>query len=317
MLKLAFASCMHPLKKEPQDVWDHILREQPQYLILLGDFVYYDHVGMDRIVRMTDNDFAVHAHALLTRQLQVPAFRKLLETPGLTTLATWDDHDFLWNNAGGMDYARSPAHEGKVHISTALFKLLQGALRTGNLAQFPVDTLDARIWASSRGIDSPSVRLTDRVWLHVPDGRSWRATRPGRRQLLGAEQRDRFAQLMTDHPDEVHLLASGSTLDAGNEHWTQFPDDLAWLMRLAKDHRCLLLSGDIHDTAFREHATGGYPLFEATSSGAAIRWLISLGPNLCNHGLLTIDETSIEVCLNALGNKPVIHAINLQSWSVL
>ena len=49
----------------------------------------------------------------------------------VTVSATWDDHDFLWNDACGATLAKQPQHSGKIALSTAFFGAYRRALALG------------------------------------------------------------------------------------------------------------------------------------------------------------------------------------------
>src|SRR5690606_20184796 len=128
------------------------------------------------------------------------------------------------------------------------------------------------------------------LWLHLSDGRTHRTRtwllQESRRTLLGAAQRNAFSAVINAESQAVHLWASGSTV-AGYQRYTH---DLAWLKELASRQRMLVLSGDIHRNELDAFYTGGFPLHEATSSGAGVRDAVVVGTSLQNYGVLDIDS---------------------------
>lgn len=216
--------------------------------------------------------------------------------------STWDDHDFLWNDALGAEARKQPEHAGKVRLSTAFHEAFRRALALALVpGSFPAAYDDAAFWAPGQPpLQTPSVALAPGLWLHLADVRSWRTRtwllQESKRTLLGAAQRLALQQAMAAHPDAVHLLASGSTLASYKRH---YPVDWQWLLDEAAQRRTLVLSGDIHRNETDAFHTGGWPLHEATSSGAAVKDAVVLGQRRRNHGLLDLAGQQLHVSLFA------------------
>lgn len=295
-MRIAFTSCMFSRVFGQQPVWGHIAQQAPDHLVLLGDCLYLDIRAPMAPQLMSDNEFSQHLFALYGELIAQPDFTALVQamTPG-TVHAIWDDHDFLWDGANGAEV--HPAHSEKVRQSTAFFEAFRAALAQGLApGSFPANLQDGRFWNLAQPeLSTPSLALAPDVMLHLSDGRThrtdtWRR-RESRRTMLGQAQRDRFAQAITAAPNALHLWASASTY-AGYLH---YPRDLAWLEGLAANQRMLMLSGDIHRNRFDGFYTGGFPLHEATSSGAAVRDAVEVGAERQNHGLLDIDTSTVTV----------------------
>ncbi|HET6789520.1 MAG TPA: hypothetical protein VFH49_16260, partial [Aquabacterium sp.] len=114
------------------------------------------------------------------------------------------------------------------------------------------------------------------------------------------------------HPQALHLLASGTTL-AG---WKRYARDLSWLHQLASQQRMLVLSGDIHRNEVDAFHTGGWPLHEVTSSGAAVRDAVIAGAMQQNFGLLEIDADVVQARLFRKGaqQKALARTYDRQTW---
>lgn len=336
-LKIAFTSCMSTASYPThQKVWDTIAAQQPDVLVLLGDSVYIDcppkpdSAGLPHPsdVGYLNRDFGEHLYSLYQRQLEIPEFSNLIKRSDLQTFAIWDDHDFLFNDACESE-AHSNAHTGQAVISANLFKLWRQAL-SGHGVGFATGLDDGRIFANSAppynashydtwmpGYQCVPLRSDASVLLHLTDGRSWR--RHGLFQshrLLNPDQKKQIEKALDDAPDALHLLASGSTFNGVGfklETWTDFPEDAYWLLQLANRYKIVMLSGDIHQTAFPQPVYGQgatQPLYEVTASGAAVNFNPFIrgnrdpGPVIGNFtqkfGLLTIADgqsTSIQVQL--------------------
>lgn len=316
-MRIAFASCMFTREFADQPVWTWIGAQAPDHLVLLGDSIYLDLKTAVHPSNMTDMDFAEHLHALYGELLAQPQFAALVRSlPAGHVHTIWDDHDFLWNDALGAEM--HPVHSEKLRLSTAFHEAYREAL-AGQLApgSFPATALDARFWNPQQPpLTTPSLDLGGDVHLHLTDGRSFRTRTwllgEARRTLFGAAQRDTFAQAIATAPQAVHLWASGSTL-AGYQRYAK---DWSWLLEQAAHQRLLVLSGDIHRNQVDAFHTGGFPLHEATSSGAAVRDAVIVGAARRNHGLLDIDAQTVRWRLFK-GNQlqaALARTIDRQTW---
>jgi len=300
-MKIAFTSCMSTqVFPGPQPVWDQIRAQAPDQLVLTGDNVYID--AMPHPVhpkQMSDDAFAQHVFSLYRDLLAQPQFAALVKQ--VPTEAIWDDHDFLWNEAYGEQAIKKKVYKGLVRSSRATFNAFCRAL-TARLApgSFPDVYNSAVLWDPNE--PAPGYRFKDLgqgVALHLTDGRSERL----KAVLLGQMQRQQIEAKMAALPaDTVHLLASGSVVESHKgEHWGSF-EDYQWLLALARQHKIMVLSGDIHDNRFTPiDLGGGKMLYDATASGAAIRRLVTVLSECQNFGMLDIDDAQLVVSLFSFG----------------
>jgi hypothetical protein len=323
-MKLAFTSCVSAFTFTDQPVWDQIDASGATRLVLLGDSAYYDADGSNvgAVKDMGADQFAKHAYARLRKQCQQPQFRKLVTKDSLTTHAIWDDHDFLFNGACGAELAKQPTLAPLIPPSRAAFKAFRDALREKQPFPEPPD-----LWRDD--VPAPGyecVDLRDGIWLHLPDGRSFKSA-GGHDALLGAAQFTALAQrieaITAKDPDAVHLLASGVVFDGSpDEMWTKCVDESTKLLALAASHRILMLSGDIHRNRVppprwrSKPEPGDKPLLEATASGAALREGVNVLELLCNWGLVDIRPDKIVVRLSSLQQPPLIKVIDRASWTM-
>ncbi len=317
-MKIAFTSCMSTTVFRDQPVWDQIRAQQPDHLVLTGDSIYIDAPPFDvHPKQMSDDAFAQHVFNRWRDLLTQPQFKALVSQ--VPTSAIWDDHDFLWNEHYEERAIRRKVYRGLIRSSRALFNAYRRAL-DARLApgSFPAAYNDASLWQPNEPPPGYQCKdLAPGVVLHLTDGRSERVDRT----LLGASQRDAIAaQMAMRSSDTVHLLASGSVVEnnAGDQ-WGTF-DDHAWLLNLARHHKILVLSGDIHDNVFDPiDVGGGRFLYDATASGAAIRRLMTLLSPLQNYGLVEIDDHELRVSLYSFGqpNFEQPKRIDRQSWRLI
>ena len=316
-MKLAFASCMSHTVFSQQPVWDQIATHQPDRLVLLGDSIYIDttpYLNNVHPKRMENVDFLQHLLARWRVQLDQPQFRALVTA--VPTDAIWDDHDFLWNEHFEEKAITKKVYVENIRITRALFnafcRTLDARLAPGS---FPTAYNDAAINQVNEPAPGYKLRhLEDGLKLHLTDGRSWRLGR----DMLGAAQRSQIAAKMAESPAAVHLLASGTVLrNDCDARWEDF-DDYDWLQALARQYKILMLSGDIHSNRLSSlDLGGGRWLHDATSSGAAIRQLISSGSKCENYGLLNTSATALRLDFFSHGTPDSVGswAINRDTWA--
>ena len=270
--RFAFASCAD--QRRPQPIWSKALEARPQLLLMMGDNVYGD--IKDASARQLRN-----AYATLARH---PDFAKIrLAVP---ILATWDDHDYGRNDAGG-DFP----------FKRITRRLFDDFWRSDEARRARPGVWDARIYGPPGRrvqiilLDTRSFRSP---WPRRPPTVSWRgpygpdaSVAP---TMLGAEQ---WAWLEGElrKPAELRFIVSSVQVLAehhGFERWGHFPRErerLTALIGATKANGVVLLSGDRHFGAlYRTPGTAAYPLVEATASAINL-------PMLPHH---TIEEGGVE-----------------------
>ena len=317
-MKLAFTSCMSYAVFAQQPVWDQIAAQHPDRLLLLGDSVYLDGPPLPNNThpkRLENIDFLLHVLKRWQVQLDQPQFRALVKA--VPTDAIWDDHDFLWNEHYEEKAITKRVYAETIRITRALFnafcRTLDARLAAGS---FPDAYNDAVINQANEPPPGYKFRdLEPGLKLHLTDGRSWRLGR----DMLGAAQRSEIEAKMTAaSPGTAHLLASGSVVRNDDDaRWEQF-DDFAWLQGLARKHNILVLSGDIHANRFQAIDLGaGRWLFDATSSGAAIKRLVGVGSVCENYGLLSSEANALRLDFFSHGTPDSVGAwaIDRAAWT--
>lgn len=313
-MRIAFASSCFTRVLAGQPVWDTIAAQAPDHVVLLGDLLYLDVLTPQPPQEMADLTFAQHLFALYRELVAQPQLVALVRAlPPGRVHAVWSDHDFLWHDACGAEM--HPLHTRKLELSTAFHEAFREALAQ-QLApgSFPDSVEHPCFWRAGHPLATPSVALAPDVWLHLSDGRTHRTRtwlRPeSKRALLGAAQRQRFEGRLAAAPDALHLWASGSSL----AEYRAYPQDLQWLQAQAARHRMLVLSGDRQRNALDSVETRGFPLHEASSSGAAVRDAVSAGLVRSNHGVVEIGERSLRVRLYRHGRVEARRTIARADW---
>ena len=269
--RIAFGSCAD--QDKPLPIFDTIAAAKPDLLLLTGDNIYAD---LDKGRKVTPAVIQEKYDILA----KLPGFRKLKATCPI--LATWDDHDFGKNDAGGEWALKDESQK--------LFLDFWG-----------VPATDVR--RSQKGVYSASIvgPPGKRVQILLLDTRYHRSPlkrapkpNPGERvppyvantdtdaTVLGAEQW-KWLEGELKQPAEVRLLVSSIQVIAdehGYEKWANFPrerDRLYSLIRSTGANGVVILSGDRHlaEVSLDPKAAVGYPLYDVTSSGlnqASKRW---------------------------------------------
>ena len=239
--RMAVASCMKH-DHDYQDAWRHVLTEQPDFQLLLGDNVYADSttrsVLWDHHLRMR----GVWEFAQLVRQ--VP------------TYAMWDDHDFAGDNLGGEVPTKAR--------SLAVFRELWMNPAAGT------PEVPGAFFQLTRG----------NVDFFVLDGRYYRSRLEARndasKRMIGDGQFGWFAERIRASKAPFKVIASGSTIEVeGEDTWVNYRFELQRIWDLIRSERIggvIWLSGDLHESQIETHPkakTGFYDLTEVISSGIA------------------------------------------------
>lgn len=316
-MRIAFASCMTTRVFSSQPVWEQIASQKPDRLILLGDSIYLDIGTSVHPQDMDDDTFGRHLFTLYSELLNLPEFVALIKQlpPGCVN-SIWDDHDFLWNDSLGAEATANPIHKDKVRLTTAYQEAFRKTLSLGLApGSFPADYKVLQD-TPYQPLSTPSIAISDDLWLHLCDVRTWRTRtwliEVAKRELLGETQRARIAQAVRSAPGAIHLIASGSTM----ADWKKYARDLQWLLGLATQQRTILLSGDIHRNEVDAFYTGGFPLHEVTSSGAAVRDAVVFGDKQQNFGLLDIEKSTITAKFFHMGKEEaeLARTYDRQTW---
>ncbi|MBC7601374.1 MAG: alkaline phosphatase D family protein [Ramlibacter sp.] len=319
-MRIAFTSCFSAQLFKKQPVWNEIAAANPDVLILLGDSVYYDvgdSVNSSGVQAMTDMEFAAHAYKKFGMQVAHPRFKALIQTPTLSTYAIWDDHDFLWDNACGANVMRAPQLRPLVYPSRAMFAAYRNALAQ-HLAPGSFPSAPPNWSADTPAPEYAMVDLGSDVFLHLTDGRTWRdRSLAGVAAMLGSAQLSATeANMAAASAGAVHLIASGSVVEARHgECWMQCEAEYNWLLSMAKKYNILVLSGDIHDNNLNTiQVTPARRLYEATSSGAALKTGVVIGSLQRNYGMLTIDASNVDIEICRSGAPQYRGTVSRSTW---
>jgi alkaline phosphatase D len=292
--KIAFGSCGY--QDEPQPVLAIAAEQKPDAFIFLGDNIYGDTDNMDSL----RNKYQ--------RLGAKPEYQQLATATKI--FATWDDHDFGWNDAGKhypykseskeifLSFFKEPAeserrkHEGIYHAEY---------IRQGDKT-VQLILLDVRTFRNNLLLYDTTAKLPREHYFYTPDYQPHISTDSA---LLGEVQWKWLGEELKK-PADLRLICSGSQFSIeynGYEAWANFPHEQQRMIELIKSTKAsavMFLTGDVHYAEISKlQAPGLYPIYDVTSSGITSTWDFATlnknrieGPVMDNHiGLLTIEWT--------------------------
>jgi alkaline phosphatase D len=321
--RIAFGSCAQESK--PQPILDLVARQKPDLFIYLGDNIYGDTKDMNVL------------KAKYAQLAAKPEFQQLKKSTRL--LATWDDHDYGWNDAGRyypfkkeskeifLDFFEEPKeserrkHEG---IYTSYYFESNGKKIQIILIDNRTFRSDLRRYRGELSHESKYFYPLDYYPHEITDS-----------TLLGEDQWQ-WLEKELKKPADIRIIGSGSQFSIaynGYEAWANFPHEQKRFLELIKKTKAngvVFISGDVHYAEISKlDYEGLYPIYDITSSGITSTWHFATpnenrieGPVMENHyGLLTINceksdpEIKMEI-IDLNENQRIEHIISLQKISM-
>lgn len=247
--RLCFGSCAHQARQ--QYLLKDITKQKPDLMVYLGDNIYADTRNMHQM-RIK--------YGILSCK---PEFRSLLQNTHV--IATWDDHDYGWDDAG-IEYPMKK--ESKETF-------LEFWNEPKNSERFKHDG----VYASYYYGDS-----THRVQIILLDLRSFRTAMLGKENHYEPNS-DIHAAMMDSSewswlrrellkPARIRIIGSSTQFASehnGWETWANFPLEQQRMFDLIRDVKAsgvLFISGDVHYAELSmQQKPGLYPIYDMTSSG--------------------------------------------------
>jgi alkaline phosphatase D len=287
---IAFGSCAEQYK--PQPVLQRVVEKNPDLFIYLGDNIYSDTYSMDTLRK--------NYQTLASK----PEFQALKAAAPM--LATWDDHDYGWNDSG--------RHYPFKHKSKEIF------LNFFGIADSSILDHEGIYYSKMFSADGKVLQLI------FPDMRTFRdkilpynGNRNGQKgygyeldyspyeksdsTMLG-EAQWRWIEEQLRVPADLRIICSSTQFGIthnGYEAWANFPHEqkrMTDLIKKTKAKGVMFISGDVHYAEIsRLQEDGLYPIYDVTASGITSTWDFATpndnrieGPVMENHfGLITID----------------------------
>ena len=319
---IAFGSCGH--QDKPQPILALAASHKPDCWIYLGDNIYGDSYDMGVIRRKYAQLSAKQEYQQLVAQVPM--------------LATWDDHDFGWNDSGRhyskkdstkqifLDFFKVPASDERRSrpgiYTTRMYEQ--------NGKRLQVIMLDTRTFRDDLRTYRGELHREGRYFYPL----DYYPHQTSDSTLLGAAQWAWLEKELTK-PADVRIVASSTQFSIefnGYEAWANFPHERQKMIDLIKKTRAsgvLFISGDVHYGEISKlNAEGCYPLYDVTSSGITSTWYFATpnaqrieGPVMDNHfGKITIgwqeqDPPITMEIFDLHNNQRVEHTIRLSQIS--
>lgn len=297
--KIAFGSCSQEYK--PLPIYDLVVEHKPDLFIFLGDNIYGDTKNMDTL------------KAKYQRLADQTSFQNLKNSTEI--IATWDDHDYGWNDIGRHYEFKKESKE----IFLDFFEEPQDSKRrnhegiyTSYLHEYGDQKLQIILLDNRTFRDD--VKRYDGEFDH--DRRYFYGLDYGRHKtpdstFLGEAQWKWLEKELSKEAD-LRIIGSGSQFSIeynGYEAWANFPHEQQRMLDLiakTKAEGVMFITGDVHYSEVSKLDTDFYPIYDFTSSGLSSTWHFATpnknrieGPIMENHfGMITInwgDNTSIKM----------------------
>ncbi len=320
--KIAFGSCAYQF--DPQPVLERVAEQQPDVFIYLGDNIYSDTYSMDTLRK----NYQVLAGK--------PEFQKLKSST--TILATWDDHDYGYNDSGRHYPHKEESKEifldffGEQGDST--IRNHPGIYHTAYFGEpgkrvqiiFP----DLRTFRD-KILPYNGNRAEDTLYHYQLDYSPYTTADS---TMLGEEQW-KWLEAQLSISADLRIIASSTQFGIthnGYEAWANFPHEQKRFLDLIKTKKVpgvIFISGDVHYAEISKLTEPGlYPIYDVTSSGITSTWDFATpndnridGPVMENHcGLFTIDWEASDPTINiqiidAAGKPRIVRTIKLSELS--
>ncbi len=288
--RIAFGSCGH--QTHPLPIFDRVVEHEPDLFIFLGDNIYGDTYDMDTLI------------AKYNQLGSKPSFQNL--KANVPILATWDDHDFGWNDSGRhypfkaesktkfMEFFEEP-EESERHQHKGIYNsywLEHGGKRIQILL------LDNRTFRDDLKPNTGEFAEDNRYFYDL----DYAPYTDSDSTLLGEAQWSWLEEQLRQ-PADVRIIGSSTQFGIeynGYEAWANFPHEqkrFLDLIRKTKANGVLFLSGDVHYAEISKlEVPNLYPIYDITSSGLSSTWHFATpnrnrieGPVMDNHfGLLSL-----------------------------
>jgi alkaline phosphatase D len=252
--KVAFGSCINPIRVPLQPIWTQVAIYNPDAFLLIGDNNY---MPMRPSAYEAPESTVAFAMARYHRYLRdIPGLRSVLATT--PTYAIWDDHDFGPNNSDRTFRWRD--------LTLDLFKKYWPNPSAGT-AETP------GVFHSFKIADVEFFMLDDRYHRDPNEA-------PDRSTMLGTGQLNWLKDQLKASTATFKVIVNGHTMtidrqDSG-EYWANFgserEDFLNWMFSEGIDG-VFFISGDWHVGSLSriDFSSDGYPLYELISSNAAVQ----------------------------------------------
>jgi alkaline phosphatase D len=312
LTRIAFGSCAD--QDGPQPIWDAVLDYRPELFIFAGDNVYGD---------LTPGAQTPLAEAY-AKAATIAGYRAIRQQ--VPVLATWDDHDYGSNDAGG----NFPYQDEAKALFLDFWQIAPDDPRRTRKGVYYARTFGPQgkrlqvILLDTRSFRSPLLPTDQR---DAPGNERYLPDPDPAKTMLG-EAQWAWLRAQLEQPAEVRLVVSSVQVLAeghGWERWGNLPrerDRLFALIAATGAEGVIFLSGDRHLGALYHRPAGAsYGLYEITSSSlnrpfvnASEAGPLRLGAvyGAVNFGTVDVDWWAREVTLSVrTANGEPVHRVTI------
>ena len=320
--KIAFGSCAE--ETAPQPVLDLVVKHKPDLFVYLGDNVYGDTRDMNVLQAKYDSLAAK------------PEFQRMKKA--VPIIATWDDHDYGWNDDGKyypfkkeakeifLKFFDEPANsERRKHEG-----IYTSYMYESNGKKLQIILIDNRTFRNNLRLYRGELNHEPKYFYPL----DYYPHQIEDSAFLGEEQW-KWLEGELKKPADIRLIGSGSQFGIeynGYEAWANYPHEQKRFLNLIKKTRAngvVFITGDVHYAEISKlDVEGQYPIYDVTASGITSTWHFATpnknrieGPIMENHfGLITIDwnkkdpELKMEIW-DVRDNQRIEHTIMLSEIS--
>ena len=321
LTRIAFGSCNH--QNASQHMWAQIAAQNPQLFLMIGDNVYGDSgwdadAGLESLRR---------SYALQASHPEFAGFRAKFPM-----LATWDDHDFGLNDAGGSFPFRRWAED--------LFETFWASSEAVRARPGVYDS----VITGPEGKRVQVILLDTRFFRSDLKRAAWSKDRPplggylpddsADKTMLGDAQWAWLAQELAKPADLRIIVSSTQVITQAHqfEGWTNFPAERRRLLDMLKAREAsglVLLSGDRHAAGIYRAEHGGETMWELTSSSLNLAFSDDIERSTArepdpsrvgkffpveNYGLLDIDWKAKRLTMTLKSNASATLAEQAFAW---
>lgn len=252
---IAFGSCNKQYK--PNILWKEIKKNNPDLWIWGGDNIYSDTDDMSKM----KNDYEV-----LKKQ---NGYLELVD--GIPVMATWDDHDYGFNDSGIEFYKKKEAQKlflDFFNVSENSPRRRQAGIYTAKEFKTKEGTIKVII-LDTRYFRTPLIKASKKTKKRYVPNTDRNSSVLGQKQWEWLNN-----ELHTSNADFNIIVSSIQVLSSehGFETWGNFPNEVVKLKKSitkSKAKGVFILSGDRHISEFSKTTISDekYPLIDFTSSG--------------------------------------------------
>jgi len=320
LTRFAFGSCNH--QSAEQHMWAQIASQDPQAFLMIGDNVYGDNAwdadaGLESL-RVAYDEQAAH-----------PEFARFRARYPM--MATWDDHDYGLNDAGGAFPMRRWAE--------TLFETFWNSSEAVRSRPGIYDS----VTVGPEGQRVQFILLDTRFFRSDLKRKAWQRPRPAlgsylpdtdpAATILGAEQWEWLEGELAKPADLRVVVSSIQAITEAHDYesWENFPLERKKLFDMLgerEDSGVVLLTGDRHSAGIYRLDHGGETFWELTSSSLNLAFgdieqntarepdPLRVTPffGVENYGLIDIDWEARELTMTLKGDESQTYAAQSFSW---